>query len=174
MAVEEMAASLFPSDLFIQPNDQPAIVTENLGADMCRWYQAAGLFGSAEPVLRVVGRVERLASTWVHPMHGGSLTADALAGYTTAQRTLLFTFERRLFGRLLDGPRIVSTTFAPAYGSFRAVPFIAKRIDPTFDTDPRTISSHDRTFIDLDTEIRFCGRTRTITPRGLPLTMELI
>ena len=26
----------------------------------------------------VVGRVERLAPTWVHPMHGGSLTADAL------------------------------------------------------------------------------------------------
>src|SRR5215475_14419372 len=31
MAVEETTASLFPSDLFIQPNDQPAIVKENLG-----------------------------------------------------------------------------------------------------------------------------------------------
>jgi flavorubredoxin len=104
MAVEETTASLFPSDLFIQPNDQPAIVRENLGADMCRWYQAAGVFGGAEPVLRVVGRVERLAPTWVHPMHGGSLTADALPGYTTALRTPPFTFDGRLFGRQLpDG-----------------------------------------------------------------------
>ena len=104
MAVEETTASLFPSDLFIQPNDQPAIVKENLGADMCRWYQAAGIFGGAEPVLRVVGRVERLAPAWVHPMHGGSLSADALPGYTMALRTLPFTFDGRLFGRQLpDG-----------------------------------------------------------------------
>ncbi len=105
MAVEETTASLFPSDLFIQPDDQPAIVREDLGADMCRWYQAAGLFGGAEPVLRVVRRVERLAPAWVHPMHGGSLTADALPGYTIALRTLPFTFDGRLFGRQLpDGP----------------------------------------------------------------------
>jgi hypothetical protein len=45
MVVEETTASLFPSDLFIQPNDQPTIVRENLGADMCEWYRAAGLFG---------------------------------------------------------------------------------------------------------------------------------
>jgi flavorubredoxin len=44
MVLEETTASLFPSDLFIQPNDQPAIVRENLGADMCGWYRAAGLF----------------------------------------------------------------------------------------------------------------------------------
>jgi glyoxylase-like metal-dependent hydrolase (beta-lactamase superfamily II) len=73
MVVEEATAILFPSDLFIQPNDQPAIVRENLGADMCGWYER--LWG-ADPVLRVVGRVERLAPTWVHPMHGGSLPAD--------------------------------------------------------------------------------------------------
>ena len=31
MVMEETTASLFPSDLFIQPNEQPAIVRENLG-----------------------------------------------------------------------------------------------------------------------------------------------
>jgi hypothetical protein len=37
-------------------------------------------------------------------MHGGSLTADVLAGYTAALRTLAFTFDGRLFGRQLpDG-----------------------------------------------------------------------
>src|SRR5262249_48845858 len=104
VGVGEESASLFPSDLFIQPNDQPAIVKENLGTDMCKWYEAAGIFGGAEPVLRIVARVERLAPTWVHPMHDGSLTADALPGYTTALRTLPFIFDGRLFGRQLpDG-----------------------------------------------------------------------
>src|SRR5215467_1555530 len=52
-------------DLFIQPNDQPVIVKENhLGVDMCRWYRAAGIFGGAEPVLRVVGCVESFAPAW--------------------------------------------------------------------------------------------------------------
>ena len=104
MVVEETTASLFPSDLFIQPNEQSAIVRENLGADMCGWYRAAGLFGGADPVLRVVGRVERLAPTWVHPMHGGSVPADVLPGYTAALRSLPFTFDGRIFGRRLpDG-----------------------------------------------------------------------
>ena len=62
MVVEETTASLFPSDLFIQPNDQPTIVRENLGTDMCDWYRTVGLFGGADPVLRVVGRVERWSS----------------------------------------------------------------------------------------------------------------
>lgn len=61
MVVEETTASLFPSDLFIQPNDQPPIARENLGVDMCECYRAAGSFGGADPVLRVVGRVVRLA-----------------------------------------------------------------------------------------------------------------
>jgi flavorubredoxin len=101
MVVEETTASLFPSDLFIQPNDQPTIVRENLGTDMCEWYRTVGLFGGADPVLRVVDRVERLAPAWVHPMHGGSMPADTLQGYTTALRTQPFTFDGRLFGRHL-------------------------------------------------------------------------
>ena len=36
---------------------------------------------------------------WVHPVHGGSLPADALQGYTTALKSLPFTFDGRLFGR---------------------------------------------------------------------------
>ena len=104
MVVEETTASLFPADLFLQPNDQPAIVRENLGAEMCGWHRVAGIFGGADPVLYVVGRVEKLAPTWVHPMHGGSLPANALQGYTAALRSLPFTFDGRLFGRHLpDG-----------------------------------------------------------------------
>jgi flavorubredoxin len=99
MVVEETTASLFPADLFIQPNDQPSIVRENLATDMCKFYRTVGIFGGAEPVLRVVDRVERLAPAWVHPMHGGSMPADALQGYMTALRTQPFTFDGRLLGR---------------------------------------------------------------------------
>jgi flavorubredoxin len=101
MVVEETTASLFPSDLFIQPNDQPAIVTENLGTEMCAWYRAAGLFGGVDPVLRVVRRVERFAPNWVHPMHGGSLAGDTLTFYTAALKSQPFAFDGRLFGRPL-------------------------------------------------------------------------
>ena len=59
------------------------------------------IFGGAEPVLRVVGRVESFTPAWVHPMHGRSLSTDALPGYTMALRTLPFTFDGRLFGRQL-------------------------------------------------------------------------
>ena len=68
---------------------------------MCEWYRAAGLFGGAEPVLRVVDRVERLAPNWVHPMHGGSLPGEMLSRYIGALRTQPFTFDGRLFGRHL-------------------------------------------------------------------------
>src|SRR6266487_1958985 len=42
MLVEETTGSLFPSDLFLQPGDQPPIVGENLGDEMCAYYRRAG------------------------------------------------------------------------------------------------------------------------------------
>ena len=103
MVVEETTGSLFPADLFIQRNDQPAIVREDLSADMCASYRATGIFGSAEPVLRTVDRVERLAPSWVHPMHGGSLPGEALPRYIVALKTQPFAFDGRLLGRQLPG-----------------------------------------------------------------------
>lgn len=101
MAFDETTRSLFPSDLFIQPGEQPPIVRENLGKEMCKWYQAAGLFAGEKPVLRVVDHVEKLDPLWVHPMHGGSLASDTLPGYVRALRTEPFAFDGRIFGRTL-------------------------------------------------------------------------
>jgi flavorubredoxin len=101
MVFDETTRSLFPSDLFIQPGEQPPIVRENLGKDMCRWYQAAGLFAGEKPVLRVVDYLATLNPEWVHPMHGGSLTSDVLPGYVHALRTEPFVFDGRVFGRML-------------------------------------------------------------------------
>lgn len=101
MAFDETTKSLFSSDLFIQPGEQPVIVREDLGKEMCKWYREAGLFGGERPVLRVVDRVERLEYRWIHPMHGGSLPIDVVPNYLQALRKEPFVFDGRILGRLL-------------------------------------------------------------------------
>lgn len=101
MVLDETTQSLFSSDLFIQPGDQPPIVREDLGKEMCQWYCDAGLFGGEAPVLRVVNRLAKLEYRWVLPMHGGCLPRDVVPDYIEALRTEPFVFEGRLFGRIL-------------------------------------------------------------------------
>jgi flavorubredoxin len=103
MVIEESTRSLFPADLFIQPDTQPAIVRENLGPEMCQLYRETGIFAAPEPVLKVVDRLEQLDLAWVHPMHGGSLPREVLPGYIHALRSEPFAFEGKLFGRVLPG-----------------------------------------------------------------------
>ena len=103
MVFDETTRSLFPADLFIQPGDQPAIVRENLGKEMCQLYREIGIFAAREPVLKVVDRIEQLDPHWIHPMHGGSLPQAVLLGYKEALRNEAFTYEGKLFGRLLPG-----------------------------------------------------------------------
>lgn len=103
MAIEESTGGLFTSDLFIQPDDQPPIVHEDLSEAMCRLYRESGIFAAAEPVLRVVDRIEGMAPRWVHPMHGGSLSAAMVPAFTRALRERSFAFEGRLFGREIPG-----------------------------------------------------------------------
>jgi len=101
MVYEETTGSLFPADLFLQPGEQPPVVHESLGLEMCQLYREAGIFGGDKPVLQAVDRIERLAPRWVHPMHGGSMNGETLAGYASALRSQSFTYEGRLFGRAL-------------------------------------------------------------------------
>lgn len=99
MVVEETTNSLFPADLFIQPGDQPAIVKENLGKEMCQLYREVGIFAAKEPVLAVVDRLEKLGLYWIHPMHGGSLPQEVIPQYVRALRKESFAFEGKIFGR---------------------------------------------------------------------------
>jgi len=71
MVVDGKSRSLFPSDLFIQPSEQPPIVTENLSMPMLDLYRAAGIFAHELPIRQVVDRLEKMDLSWVHPMHGG-------------------------------------------------------------------------------------------------------
>jgi flavorubredoxin len=103
MLFDEATASLFPSDLFIQPGDQPPVVTENLGPAMCELYRRIGIFAHEDPVRRVVDRLEELRPEWVHAMHGGTLTGEVLPAYVRALREEPFAFQGTLLGR--DLPR---------------------------------------------------------------------
>jgi hypothetical protein len=101
MVVEESTNSLFPSDLFIQPGDQPPVVHEDLGTEMCGFYREVGIFAHEHPVRRVVDRIERLGPDWVHAMHGGTLTGEVLPRYASALREQPFAFGGKLIGREL-------------------------------------------------------------------------
>ena len=99
MLFDEVTKSLFPADLFMQSGDQPPIVTENLGSEMCALYRYLGIFAHENPVRDVLDAIDRLQPEWVHAMHGGTLTAQALPHYTRALREQPFAFDGRLLGR---------------------------------------------------------------------------
>jgi flavorubredoxin len=102
MLFDETTKSLFPSDLFIQGGDQPPVVSENLGSEMCGLYREVGIFAHEDPVRRVVNRVEALDLEWVHGMHGGSLTRDSLPYFVRALREESFAYEGKLLGRAVE------------------------------------------------------------------------
>lgn len=104
MVVEEKTKSLFPADLFLQPGDQPPVVTENLGNQMCEVYRHVGIFAHEAPVRQVVDRIASLDLDWVHAMHGGTLTKDALPHYVSALRTQEFAYRGMLLGREVATP----------------------------------------------------------------------
>ena len=102
MVVEEATESLFPSDLFLQPGDQPPVVSENLSDAMCEVYRQVGIFAHENPVRRVVDRIAALDPAWVHAMHGGTLTRESIPAYMKALRNQEFAYRGRLLGRPVD------------------------------------------------------------------------
>jgi flavorubredoxin len=104
MLFDETTKSVFPSDLFIQPGDQPPVVTENLGEMMCEYYREIGIFAAEDPVREVVDRIERLEPDWIHGMHGGSLARDAIPYFTRALREHPFGYQGKLLGREVSQP----------------------------------------------------------------------
>ena len=108
MLLEETTKSLFPSDLFIQPGDQPPKVSEKMGSEMCGFYREVGIFAHEGPVRDVVDRIERLDPEWVHGMHGGSLDRDTLPDYMRALREEPFGYQGKLLGR-----EVLSESAAP-------------------------------------------------------------
>jgi flavorubredoxin len=99
MVFEESTGSLFPSDLFLQPGDQPPVVTEDLGEAMIGVYRNVGIFAHEDPVRQVVDRIEALDPAWIFAMHGGTLTRESLPHYVRALREQDFGYRGILLGR---------------------------------------------------------------------------
>ena len=104
MVFEESTRSLFPSDLYIQPGDQPAVVNEDLTAEMCGFYREIGIFAHEDPVRDVVDRLEALDPQWIHAMHGGTLTGEIFPRYNQALREQPFAFQGKSLGRPIVEP----------------------------------------------------------------------
>jgi flavorubredoxin len=103
MLFDETTQSLFPSDLFIQPGDQPPVVTEDLGSAMCEFYREMGVFAHEDPVRRVVDRIEPLNPDWIHGMHGGSIARQTIPSFIRALREEPFAYRGKVLGREIPG-----------------------------------------------------------------------
>jgi flavorubredoxin len=99
MVLEESTASVFPSDLYLQPGEQPAMTDDNLSEEMLAAYRAFGIFAHEDPVRAVAQRIEKLSPSWVHAMHGATIKGAALPAYNRALHEERFAYEGRLFGR---------------------------------------------------------------------------
>ena len=99
MLFEETTGSLFPSDLYLQPGDQPPVTSENLSAAMIEVYRGIGIFAHENPVRTVVDRIEELEPSWIHAMHGASLKGEALPYYNRGLREEDFAYNGLLLGR---------------------------------------------------------------------------
>ena len=104
MVVEESTRSLFPSDLYIQPGDQPPVTGENLSMSMVELYRGAGIFAHEDPVRAVSERLEALAPEWIHAMHGATIRGDALHYFASALREHEFAYRGVLLGREVIPP----------------------------------------------------------------------
>jgi flavorubredoxin len=101
MVFEETTKSLFPADLFIQPGDQPAVITEDLSAAMVAMYRASGIFAHEKPVRSVVDRIAKIDPAWIHPMHGGSFSRSLAPRFYRALQEQPFAFDGSIMGRSL-------------------------------------------------------------------------
>jgi len=99
MVIERSTRSLFPSDLYLQPGDQPPTTGENLSAEMLEVYRTIGIFAHEDPVRAVADRIEQLGPEWIHAMHGATIAGPALPYFTTALREGEFAYRGLLLGR---------------------------------------------------------------------------
>lgn len=114
MLLEQSTRSLFPSDLYIQPGEQPPVTGENLSRPMIELYRGAGIFAHEDPVRAVSERIEALAPDWIHAMHGATIRGEALHYFTSALREHEFAYSGVLLGREVTGAKAAPSPTAVA------------------------------------------------------------
>ena len=102
MVFEENTRSLFPSDLFIQPGNNKAVVEDDLSESMLQLYKGAGIFASEEPVRQTTSRLLDLSPNMVFPMHGSCIDGSVFTKYTDAIMNNKFAYSGLLLGQPLE------------------------------------------------------------------------
>jgi flavorubredoxin len=102
MVFEENTRSLFPSDLFIQPGNNKAVVEDDLSDNMLQLYRGAGIFASEEPVRQTTSRLLNLSPNMVFPMHGSCIDGSVFTKYTDAIMNNKFAYSGLLLGHSLE------------------------------------------------------------------------
>jgi hypothetical protein len=64
-----------------------------------RFLQHIGIFAHEDPVRKVVDRLDALEPQWMHAMHGGTVTEEAIPRYSRALREQPFAYAGELLGR---------------------------------------------------------------------------
>ena len=102
MIYEETTKSLFTSDLFIQPNNNNPVVSEDLSDSMIALYKGLGIFADEEPVRRTTRRLIDLSPDMVYPMHGSCIEKSTFSKYTDAIMKNNFAYSDMLLGQKLE------------------------------------------------------------------------
>ena len=102
MIFEEITKSLFPSDLFIQPGNNKAVIDEDLSENMISLYRGAGIFASEEPVRQTTKRLLTLSPQMVFPMHGSCIDSSFFSKYTDAIMNNKFAYSGLILGQALE------------------------------------------------------------------------
>jgi flavorubredoxin len=109
MVLEENTNSVFSSDLYLQPGDQPAVSDENLADEMLEAYRMYGIFAHEDPVRAVTREIAELRPDWIHAMHGATIPGHALPNYTRALLDEQFAYRGVLFGRPIGAQPTLDT-----------------------------------------------------------------
>ena len=102
MIFEENTKSLFTSDLFIQPENNKPVISEDISESMIILYRSVGIFASEKPVRNTTKRLEDLSANMVYPMHGSCIDKSLFPKYTEAIMKNDFAYSGILLGQKLE------------------------------------------------------------------------
>jgi flavorubredoxin len=102
MIFEETTKSLFPSDLFIQPGNNKAVMDDDLSESMIGLYRGAGIFANEKPVRDTTVRLKNLSPKMVFPMHGSCIDGSVFPKYTDAILKNDFAYNGVLLGQKVE------------------------------------------------------------------------
>jgi flavorubredoxin len=102
MIFEETTKSLFPSDLFIQPGNNKAVMEDDLSESMIGLYRGAGIFANEKPVRDTTARLKNLSPKMVFPMHGSCIDGSVFPKYTDAILKNDFAYNGVLLGQKVE------------------------------------------------------------------------